>query len=229
MREQLADRPVGIADLAEDLRRRGVQRQQSLVDELEHQHRGEGLGDRADLVLRVGDLAGHVAHALGPREPAVAHDARDDRGHLPLRLRGGQPPAQPPGGVVGDRCRRAGSFGERLGRRARAHQVAVAVRLVDAGHRRPVLVRVRRRSGRRRPRGSRSGPTRRPAPARCAGRGAAASPRGSRSPACTWAISARMAIIASQKRSISARSSDSVGSTIRVPATGKDIVGAWKP
>jgi len=39
----------------------------------------------------------------------------------------------------------------------------------------------------------------------------------------------RVAIIASMKRSISARSSDSVGSTIRVPATGNDIVGEWKP
>jgi hypothetical protein len=38
-----------------------------------------------------------------------------------------------------------------------------------------------------------------------------------------------MAIMASQKRSISTRSSLSVGSTMRVPATGKDIVGAWNP
>ena len=38
-----------------------------------------------------------------------------------------------------------------------------------------------------------------------------------------------MAIIASQKRSSSARSSDSVGSTMSVPATGNDTVGAWKP
>ena len=35
--------------------------------------------------------------------------------------------------------------------------------------------------------------------------------------------------MASQKRSISPRSSDSVGSTISVPATGKLIVGAWQP
>ena len=49
------------------------------------------------------------------------------------------------------------------------------------------------------------------------------------SPASTARISSRMAIIASQKRSSSARSSDSVGSTISVPATGNDIVGAWKP
>src|SRR5215218_6754042 len=48
-------------------------------------------------------------------------------------------------------------------------------------------------------------------------------------PAATWSISPRMAIIAAQNRSSSARSSLSVGSTIRVPATGKDIVGAWKP
>jgi hypothetical protein len=42
-------------------------------------------------------------------------------------------------------------------------------------------------------------------------------------------ISPRIAIIASTNRSISARSSDSVGSTMSVPATGNDIVGAWKP
>ena len=41
------------------------------------------------------------------------------------------------------------------------------------------------------------------------------------SPAATRSISPRIAIIASQNRSISARSSDSVGSTISVPATGK--------
>ena len=51
----------------------------------------------------------------------------------------------------------------------------------------------------------------------------------SHSPAATRSISARIAIIASQNRSSSARSSLSVGSTISVPATGNDIVGAWKP
>ncbi len=40
--------------------------------------------------------------AVGPGQPAVAHDAGDDRGHLALGLRRGQPPAQPPRGVVGD-------------------------------------------------------------------------------------------------------------------------------
>jgi len=34
---------------------------------------------------------------------------------------------------------------------------------------------------------------------------------------------------ASQKRSSSSLSSDSVGSIIRHPDTGNDIVGAWKP
>jgi hypothetical protein len=48
-------------------------------------------------------------------------------------------------------------------------------------------------------------------------------------PSRTAWISARIATIASQKRSISPRSSLSVGSTMSVPATGKDIVGAWKP
>ena len=48
-------------------------------------------------------------------------------------------------------------------------------------------------------------------------------------PDATSSISARMAIMASQKRSSSARSSLSVGSTMSVPATGKLTVGAWKP
>ena len=38
-----------------------------------------------------------------------------------------------------------------------------------------------------------------------------------------------MAIIESQKRSSSAFASLSVGSTISVPITGNDVVGAWKP
>jgi hypothetical protein len=42
-------------------------------------------------------------------------------------------------------------------------------------------------------------------------------------------ISFADAIIAAMKRSSSALSSDSVGSTMMVPATGKDMVGAWKP
>ena len=45
----------------------------------------------------------------------------------------------------------------------------------------------------------------------------------------TSSISRRIAIIASQKRSSSRLSSLSVGSTMSVPATGKDIVGAWNP
>ena len=49
------------------------------------------------------------------------------------------------------------------------------------------------------------------------------------SPASTRAISPRMPIMASTKRSISARSSLSVGSTMSVPTTGNDIVGAWNP
>src|SRR4051794_15429777 len=48
-------------------------------------------------------------------------------------------------------------------------------------------------------------------------------------PVATCSISWRMAIIALQNRSSSARSSDSVGAIISVPATGKLMVGAWKP
>lgn len=48
-------------------------------------------------------------------------------------------------------------------------------------------------------------------------------------PSSMSAISCRIPSRASQKRSISALSSDSVGSIMRVPATGHDMVGAWKP
>lgn len=48
-------------------------------------------------------------------------------------------------------------------------------------------------------------------------------------PAATASASALIMIMASMKRSISSRSSDSVGSTMSVPATGNDMVGAWKP
>lgn len=48
-------------------------------------------------------------------------------------------------------------------------------------------------------------------------------------PSSMSAISCLIPSRASQKRSISALSSDSVGSIIRVPATGQDMVGAWKP
>ena len=54
------------------------------------------------------------------------------------------------------------------------------------------------------------------------------SSRGSR-PSSMARISSRMAIIASQKRSISASGSLSVGSTMSVPGMGNDMVGAWKP
>ena len=49
------------------------------------------------------------------------------------------------------------------------------------------------------------------------------------SPEATRAISALIAIIASQNRSSSVRLSLSVGSIMNVPATGNDIVGAWNP
>lgn len=48
-------------------------------------------------------------------------------------------------------------------------------------------------------------------------------------PSSISAISCLMPSRASQNRSISALSSDSVGSIMRVPATGHDMVGAWKP
>jgi hypothetical protein len=53
--------------------------------------------------------------------------------------------------------------------------------------------------------------------------------RASYSPAATREISDLIAIIASQNRSISIRLSLSVGSIMKVPATGNDMVGAWNP
>ena len=127
---------------------------------------------------------------------------------------------------------------ERLRRRAGADQVAVAEAAVDPADRRPVLVdalgvrsgRRAARPGRRRAGGS-TGASHSSAVTWAWVCGALTSGLSSagHSPASTLAISARMAIIASQNRSSSARFSDSVGSTIRVPATGKLIVGAWKP
>ena len=52
---------------------------------------------------------------------------------------------------------------------------------------------------------------------------------GSYSLSATRAISALIAIMASQNRSSSSRLSLSVGSIMSVPATGNDMVGAWKP
>ena len=98
----------------------------------------------------------------------------------------------------------ARSGGEGLGRRARAHQVAVPVGLVDPRHGRPVL------GGRaaggehcRRPViGTRSHSTRPATAAVCGAPRSGLSSSGQR-PDATSSISARMAIMASQKRSSS--------------------------
>ena len=52
---------------------------------------------------------------------------------------------------------------------------------------------------------------------------------GSMRPSSMALISSRIPIMALQKRSSSALDSDSVGSIIRVPDTGHDMVGAWNP
>ena len=110
--------------------------------------------------------------------------------------------------------------------RAGAYEVAVAVGSVDAAHRRPVLVRRIDGPGKR---GELSRVGTSPVVDDHVGRGWGAWRSGlsstGHSPRSTAWISSRMAIIASQKRSSSARSSDSVGSTISVPATGNDTVG----
>ena len=49
------------------------------------------------------------------------------------------------------------------------------------------------------------------------------------SPSSTCWISARIKMRASQKRSSSSLDSDYVGSTMIVPGTGNDTVGAWNP
>ena len=45
----------------------------------------------------------------------------------------------------------------------------------------------------------------------------------------TWSKDNYLPIRASQNRSSSSLSSDSVGSIINEPATGQETVGAWKP
>ena len=123
------------------------------------------------------------------------------------------------------------SAGERLRRRAGTGQVAVAVGLVDPAHRRPVLGPAVSAAPGRRPPPARTGASSRRLISMLAVCGAFFSglSSASYSPEATRSISCRIAIIASQNRSSSARSSLSVGSTISVPATGNDIVGAWKP
>ena len=112
----------------------------------------------------------------------------------------------------------AGSEAQHLDRRAGADEVAVAVGAVDAPHGRPVLGRAeRRRPGTRPPRACTRAASRRRASARCAGRCAAGCRRPATRPRRRGRSRRGCAIIASQKRSISPRSSDSVGSTISVP------------
>ena len=124
----------------------------------------------------------------------------------------------------------SGAARERRHRRAGADQVAVAVRPVDPPHRRPELavVHAGRHPGRvrRQLAAGTGGPTCRPGTPRCAARRAA----GCRPPATPPPRPGRSRpgsrSSRRQNRSISARSSLSVGSTISVPATGNDIVGA---
>ena len=55
------------------------QREQSLVAQPHHRDRDEGLGDRADPVLRVVGRTGHVAGAADPAQRPVGQHAGDDR------------------------------------------------------------------------------------------------------------------------------------------------------
>ena len=116
------------------------------------------------------------------------------------------------------------------GWRAGAEEVAVAVDVVDAVDGRPVLVGAAR-GGREAALGAgvRAVPDVVGDVVDGVGGEAEGVSVAASSPDSMSAISERMAIMASQKRSISALDSDSVGSIIRVPATGKLMVGAWKP
>ena len=75
--------------------------------------------------------SGGPATSPAPPDPAQGPVGRARR---PRPTAAGRDPGSAPDGSAGR------SFGERLDRRARADEVAVAVRLVDAGDRRPVLV-----------------------------------------------------------------------------------------
>ena len=176
-------------------------------------------GRAVGVVSHVADLRARVTHQ------AVVHKgAGGSTVEVPRRWPGDR--ARRLSGRPGQRGR---SVLERLRRGARADEVAVAVGTVDAAHRRPVL------RGRVDAVGEGGGATvvgEVPvADERLGGvRGSAQDAvGGGDGPEPTSSISRRIAIIASQNRSSSPLSSLSVGSTMSVPATGKDIVGAWKP
>ena len=142
-----------------------------------------------------------------------------------------QPVFEPTAGVARHERRTVRWLLVVLERRAAAHDVAVAVDAVDAAHGRPVLVVPQRaRPGTRRRRASTGATSRRSRRRRrCAARCAAGCRRPATRRRRPGRSRSRIAIIASTNRSSSPRSSDSVGSIISVPATGNDIVGAWKP
>ena len=223
---------VGVADLAEHRPSRGVERRAA-------RRRRSWSTSTAVIVLVIEPIRycvsvtspGTSPYAAGPGQLAVADDAR-------RRSTGSRPSA----------CARGQRASAAAGRSRSATASATALirrRPRAAGRRRPGCG--RRTPGRSRATGgqylSGSTPVGKTAdlagvgavpladqrPRRCAGRRAAASSRGSTPPPRPGRSRPRIAIIASQNRSISARSSDSVGSTISVPATGNDIVGAWKP
>ena len=192
-----------------------------VVPQPHHRDGGERLGDRRDPVRPAG---------LPQRARPVDRPSRDVAGHQP-----GQPallPRSAPAGAstgVGrpapqSRARRRqtgrGSRRPGCGRRTpgrSAPPAASTCRRRVPGRERAVLARVRAvplaDDRRRRVRRVHERARR----------------RARRRRSSTAAISARIAIIASQNRSSSARLSDSVGSIMNVPGTGKLIVGAWKP
>ena len=196
--------------------RSGHRARAALVAQLEHRDGGDGLGDRADPVLRADRSA--LTPPVQASSPSRTTPATTD-GSRPVACRCSQPELPGRRDVTRRRPPAAGRRRPGCGRR----------RPGRSGRRAASTCRGRCRSGRPPARASRRGPTRRPARARCAALRAAASSPASTPPRATRSISALIAIIASQNRSISARSSDSVGSTISVPATGNDMVGAWKP
>ena len=125
------------------------------------------------------------------------------------------------------RCRRLTILGKLFHRRAGAEEIAVAVDVVDPRHGRPEFVVARPARRDRRPaRASRDGSSCRRHLLRGVRRVFEQIVFASAWPDPIASISPWMAIIASQKRSSSSFDSLSVGSTMIVPATGQETVGA---
>ena len=151
-------------------------------DQLQDQHRGHRLGDRADPVLHVERVVPGDRRVRRTRRTTPARR----RGPGPATTDGSRPVVWAWASRASSRRAvwsvTAASLRERFQRRAGADQVAVAVRLVDAGDRRPVLVGVDAGREDRELAGVGAVPLADQRARRCAGRRAAASSPGSTPP-----------------------------------------------